>query len=91
LTNDQWASALSLYQSMKKTQAALKKGEQDTTRLIVMAKEFIQSHPYTEIDYINICDPDTLVDIKVVDKPVLMALAVKVGKARLIDNMMLNP
>ena len=91
LTNDQRASALSLYQSMKKTQAALKKGEQDTTRLIVMAKEFIQSHPYTEIDYINICDPDTLVDIKVVDKPVLMALAVKVGKARLIDNMMLNP
>ena len=91
LTNDQRASALSLYQSMKKTQAALKKGEQDTTRLIEMAREFIQSHPYTEIDYINICDPDTLADIKFIDKPVLMALAVKVGKARLIDNMMLNP
>lgn len=91
LTTDQRASALYIYQSMKKAQEALENGERDATGLIEMAREFIQSRPYTEIDYISICDPDTLVDIKTIDKPVLMALAVKVGKARLIDNMILNP
>ena len=91
LTSDQRTSALSLFQSMKKTQEALGKGERNATRLIDTAREFIQAHPHTEIDYINICDPDTLVDIKIIDKPVLMALAVKVGKARLIDNMILSP
>jgi pantoate--beta-alanine ligase len=91
LTSEQRASALSLHQSMKKAQKAIEKGERNATRLIDMARAFIQSHAHTEIDYINICDPDTLVDIKLIDKPVVMALAVKVGKARLIDNMILNP
>jgi pantoate--beta-alanine ligase len=91
LTSDQRTSALSLYQSMIKTQEALDQGQRDAQRLIAMARTFIDSHPHAEIDYINICDPDTLVDIKIVDRPVLMALAVKVGTARLIDNMLLNP
>ena len=91
LTAKQRESALSLSQSIKKAQELLGNGEQNATRLIDMAREFIQSHPYTEIDYISICNPETLDDIKIIDKPVLMALAVKVGKARLIDNMILNP
>ena len=43
------------------------------------------------IDYTAICDPQTLKDVPVVSGPVLMAMAVKVGKTRLIDNMMLAP
>ena len=91
LTTDQRIYALSLYQSLNKAQELLKNGEQDATRIIETVKAFIQSYPETEIDYISICDPDTLIDIKTIDKPVLMALAVKVGKARLIDNTILNP
>jgi pantoate--beta-alanine ligase len=91
LTTDQRISALSLYQSMNKAQEAIEKGEQDATKIIDTTREFIQSRSDTEIDYISICDPDTLIDVKTIDKPVLMALAVKVGKARLIDNMILNP
>jgi pantoate--beta-alanine ligase len=43
------------------------------------------------IDYIAICDPETLADIEIIDRSALMALAVNVGKTRLIDNMILNP
>ena len=91
LTTDQRISALSLYQSLKKAKEAIEKGEQDATKIVDTTRKLIQSRPDTEIDYISICDPDTLIDVKTIDKPVVMALAVKVGKARLIDNMILSP
>jgi pantoate--beta-alanine ligase len=91
LSPEQRASALSLYNSLQKAQELIEKGIQDATIIIDAAAELIQSRPGTKIDYIAICDTETLVDIQTIDKPVLMAIAVKVGKARLIDNMILNP
>jgi pantothenate synthetase len=43
-------------------------------------------HPYTVIDYVTLCDPVTLEDVETVEAETLLALAVKVGKTRLIDN-----
>ena len=91
LTPEQRMYALSIIKSLKEGQTLLESGIKDADEIISTATELIQSHPETEIDYINICDLETLDDIKIIDKPVLMALAVKVGKARLIDNMILNP
>jgi pantoate--beta-alanine ligase len=91
LTPDQRMSALSLNTSLKKAQTLVENGLQDAAKIIDTAAELIRSHPETEIDYITICDPETLDDMTSVDRPALMALAVKVGKARLIDNMILNP
>lgn len=91
LTSEQRMHALSIFKSLNKGQALLEKGIRDAKKIIAQATELIQSHPETEIDYITICDLETLEDIKTINKPVLMALAVKVGKARLIDNMILKP
>lgn len=91
LTSEQWISALSLNKSLIKAQTLVKDGLQDAAKIIDAAAMLIQSHPETEIDYITICDPETLDDMKTIDRPALMALAVKVGKARLIDNMILKP
>lgn len=91
LSPEQRVYALSLYKSLKKAQALVESGIQDAAGIINAATELIQSNPETEIDYINICDPETLDDIETIDRPALMALAVKVGKSRLIDNMILNP
>jgi pantoate--beta-alanine ligase len=91
LTPDQRMSALSLNLSLKKAQTLVENGLQDAAKIIDAAAKLIRSHPETEIDYITICDPETLDDMKTIDKPALMALAVKIGKARLIDNMILNP
>ena len=44
-----------------------------------------------QIDYISICDPKSLEEIERIDAPALMALAVKVGNTRLIDNTILQP
>ena len=91
LTPDQRISALSLNTSLKKAQTLVENGLQDAAKIIDTAAKLIRSHPEAEIDYITICDPETLDDMETIDKPALMALAVKIGKARLIDNMILNP
>jgi pantoate--beta-alanine ligase len=84
-------SALSLYKALCQTQKFLETGLTDAPALIQNAVTLIQSFPDTAIDYIAICDPDTLEDMQTIDRPAVMALAVKVGKTRLIDNMLLSP
>ncbi len=91
LSEDQRPAALSLYQSLQNAEKALKNGVVDAEKIISAATDLITSYPDTRIDYINICDPDTLEDVAVIKGPVVMALAVIVGKTRLIDNMTLIP
>jgi pantoate--beta-alanine ligase len=90
LTNAQRTSALSLNKALKAAQTEVESGTTDASQLIRKTKKFINSHPETQIDYVAICDPETLEEIQIINPPVLMALAVKVGSTRLIDNMILN-
>ena len=91
LTPEQRMNALCLYKSLIKAKTLIETGINDAARIIGEASKLIRSHQETEIDYIAISDPETLDDLKTIDRPALMALAVKVGKTRLIDNMLLNP
>jgi len=79
-------SALSLKKGLNLAKAMVEEGERDPSKIKNAVKELILNHPFTEIDYITICHPEKLRDIDNIDKPSLLALAVKVGKARLIDN-----
>jgi pantoate--beta-alanine ligase len=90
LSPEQRINALILYKSLKKAGEILKNGVRDASKIIEEAAVLIKSCPDTSIDYIKICDPETLDDIKIIEKPALMALAVKVGTTRLIDNMILK-
>jgi pantoate--beta-alanine ligase len=89
LTPAQRITGLCLINSLKKAQSSLKNNKTNAAAIIQDTVEFIGSHPDTEIDYIKICDPDTLDDVDSIDRPVVMAMAVKVGTTRLIDNMIL--
>jgi len=89
LTPEQRINAVSLYKSLNQAKKFVKSGVKDAKRIIDAAYVLIKSHPETVIDYIAICDPETFVDMKIIDRPALMALAVTVGKTRLIDNMIL--
>jgi pantoate--beta-alanine ligase len=91
LSPAQRISARCLYQSLIQAKNAVAGGETDSNKIIDSAVRLIQAHPETDIDYIQICDPNTLDDVSVIGRPVLMALAVKVGGTRLIDNMVLTP
>lgn len=90
LTASQRKSGLSLNKALLAAQKAVESGITDASRIIRETKEFIGSHPETHIDYVTICDPETLEEMHIINRPALMALAVKVGPSRLIDNMILN-
>lgn len=91
LTTDERRRALCLFEALTTAQKMIDGGTTDTEELINAAREQISRHPDAVIDYIEIFDPETLENVASVDRPVRMALAVKIGKTRLIDNTQLNP
>ncbi len=91
LNPDQRRSALELNRALRQAVQKVAQGETRAQTVIEQAKKTIASVPETAIDYVAVCDPDTLADVSVIDRPVLMALAVRVGETRLIDNCILSP
>lgn len=86
--------ALCLSRSLDHAQKRIQEGETDPERIRREALDRITAQPNATVDYVAICDPHTLEPVTSpdrLDKPVLMALAVKFGKTRLIDNRVLDP
>lgn len=90
LTKEERDSSLSLYQSLNMAKDMVASGERDASQIICKIKDFILSKPYTKIEYVKICSPDTLRDIKTLENKALLAMAVKMGRTRLIDNALLE-
>jgi len=86
LKEDERLSALSLVKSLKLAQRIYEKGERNTSVIIKEVKEFIKNISSADIDYIKICDVVTLKDIQEITGEAVIALAVKIGATRLIDN-----
>ena len=87
LTGHLRAQALVLWQSIQKIQALLdKKRSLHATGIKEQLKQFIQRHPDAKLDYVEFFDPLTLQAVEQIRPGTHMALAVFVGKTRLIDN-----
>jgi len=86
LTSEERASALSLKKSLDLAGRLFREGERNAQVVKDFVKSYILEHPYTKIDYVALCDPVTLEDVSILSEGTLMALAVRVGKTRLIDN-----
>jgi pantoate--beta-alanine ligase len=91
LTEAQRPAARSLNQALLRAQQMLREGTTGAAALVQAAADIIKAHEQTEIDYIAVCDPRTLDAVETVCEPALMALAVRVGSTRLIDNIILEP
>ncbi len=83
-------SALCLKKSLDLVDDMVSKGEKDVKKIKVAVEKLILGHPFTEIDYIAVCHPTTLEAIETVEGESVLALAVRVGKARLIDNRLIG-
>jgi pantoate--beta-alanine ligase len=79
-------SALGLSQSLLLARDLYEKGERDAGRILKQVRECINRHSYVKIDYAQICDAATMLDVSEVKRESVLALAVWVGKTRLIDN-----
>lgn len=91
LKPEQREAALSLSRSLRQARERVAAGETRAQRILAEAVATIRAFPEATIEYIVIVDPDTLEDQDEIDRPARMAMAVKVGETRLIDNMPLTP
>jgi pantoate--beta-alanine ligase len=90
LQNNERSSALTLAASLKLAQKLYSTGERKASVIINEVKRLIKKADYTDIDYVKICEVNTLNDVKEIKSQSVIALAVKVGKTRLIDNHVLG-
>jgi len=90
LNPEERKSALCLKKSLDLADKMFRGGEKDVSVIKNAVVSLIQGHPFTEIDYVSLCDPVTFEDIETLGEKNLLALAVRVSKTRLIDNCLLQ-
>ncbi|KNY25450.1 pantoate--beta-alanine ligase [Pseudobacteroides cellulosolvens] len=90
LTPEQRIGALVLSKSLFEAEQLIKDGERDAAKLIGHISERISEVSFAEIDYIEITDIINLEKVDTINGKVLIALAVRFGKTRLIDNVIVE-
>jgi pantoate--beta-alanine ligase len=90
LNPDERIQASALYQSLTLGEKLWSDGEKDADKLRQQMTALIQKQPLAVIDYISIADAETLDELDTITPPALVSLAVRIGKTRLIDNVVLE-
>lgn len=90
LNPEERKAALSLSKSLREARMKIEKGERDSEKIIQRMRKIIGEEPLAELDYIEIVDMNELNPITRVEKEALIALAVFIGKVRLIDNIIVR-
>jgi pantoate--beta-alanine ligase len=80
-------AATILYQSLKEAKKWIEDGEKNPSQIVDKMRNFIAKEPLARIDYIAIVNSESLEKVEKVKRENLIALAVYIGKVRLIDNM----
>lgn len=86
LSEEERRAALILSQSLKKGKALLETGETDAAKLRTVIANTLATEPLAKVDYVEVVGWDTLEPVESINGPILTAIAVYIGKTRLIDN-----
>lgn len=90
LTETEKKDALCLYRSLVKAQYMVNSGITDTEKIIQEMEGIIHNCASATIDYVSIVNPETLEITPKVRSGDVVALAIKIGRTRLIDNVILT-
>jgi pantoate--beta-alanine ligase len=83
-------AATVLFKALTLAQSLWEKGESNAETIRQKMSALISKEPLAKIEYVSIADAQTLEELAEIDRPALASLAVRVGKTRLIDNMLLE-
>ncbi len=83
--------ALVIYKSLMKAKEKVKSGIKDVHKIIGAIKDIISAVPLVKVDYVEVVDPETLEAVREITAKTLIAIAARVGKTRLIDNIIVEP
>lgn len=86
LNAEERKAALVLSRSLKLGKELVEKGEKSAEALKKVITAEIEKEPLAKIDYVEVVDFDTITPTETIGQSVLVAIAVYIGKTRLIDN-----
>ena len=90
LNPEERKQAAVLFQALTLAQKLYSDGERDAAAIRRRMTALIQKQPLADIDYISIADAETLDELDEVKPPALVSMAVRIGKTRLIDNVVVG-
>ena len=90
LNADERQAALILSKSLKLGKQAIEAGERDAQKVIDIIRQNLETEPMARIDYVEVVDFENIQRNARIEGEVLVAIAVYIGKTRLIDNFIVN-
>ncbi len=90
LTPEERRVAACLYKALKEGEKVYLRGERSSQEILRTVNNLLSKEPLINIEYIKVCDAENLEDIERVEGRTLLALAAYIGKARLIDSIVLE-
>lgn len=90
LTPEARRQAVTISRALMAAQAAVQGGERDAEQLRAAIEAQIRTAPMAEIDYVAVCDPDTLEPLTRIAQRAVALVAARFGPIRLIDNILLD-
>jgi len=89
--NSQEREAASLIpRALREAARSYEAGEKEAAKIVSLAREILTSSPLIQIEYIEVRDPTTLKEVLKVKREALFQLSVRIGRARLIDHIVLG-
>ena len=83
-------TALSLHEALQQAQQLIAQGESSVATIRSRMRTIIEREGQAQVDYISVCDPKRFEELEEIQGEAMIALAVHVGKARLIDNCLIE-
>jgi pantoate--beta-alanine ligase len=90
LTSEERLAAVCLSRTLCKAERLFKRGETCAAAIIDLVMTDLGKEPLANVEYAKLCDADSLDEIDRINDPAVLALAVRIGKTRLIDNRVLK-
>ena len=84
-------AALCLSRSLGLAESLARQGEKRGKAIVDAVQAEIGKEPLAKMEYVILCDPETLQEVDRINQDAVLALAVSIGKARLIDNTVIKP
>lgn len=91
LSSEEQEAAKVIRRALVNAREAYKAGEHSAGKLVDLVRKTVEAEPRARLDYVNVSDAESLEKLdKLDEQPMLIAIAVFIGKTRLIDNIVMN-
>jgi pantoate--beta-alanine ligase len=91
LNREQRQQATCLYRALCEARTLIASGRADPNEVLAAMRRIVDDGGPATIDYVSIVDPESMQPVERIERRVLVALAVRIGSTRLIDNLQVDP